>query len=122
MALDVVEATVAPPALPVVDVLTAALARLLVLLRREVACGRREPRLHRLEAGGERVSDGDEPALLRQPEGQGHADEIARGVGRGSRPGAGFDERFVAPLDVEPGIEPILKDGVGGVAQARREE
>ena len=43
VALDVVEAAVAPPALPVVDVLATTLARLLILLRREVAGRGRDP-------------------------------------------------------------------------------
>ena len=119
VALDVIEAAALPPGEPVV----VAVVRSRVLFAATSARrGRREPRLDRLEARGQRIGDGDEAALLREAQRQRDPDEIAGLERRRRRPGAGLDVRRVGALDADALVEPCLEQLIDRVAQPRRVE
>ena len=116
VAFHAIEAAVAPPVEPVRGV--AALVGLTVLFGGEIRRGGRKPRLHRLEAGRQRIGDGHEAALLGEPERERHPHEIARRIrGDRGRGAAAVHERRVTALHVETGIEPLREQRVGGITQ-----
>ena len=64
----------------------------------QVGGGRHKPALDRLETGGQRIGDRDEPPLLGQIEVERHLDQIAGGEGRPGRAGAAVLQDGVVPF------------------------
>jgi hypothetical protein len=117
--LDMVERSAPPDVLPgrLLDIVSR--ISLLIRLARDVARGRGEPRLDRLEARWNWIGDSDEPPLLRQVERERDADKVAR-VERGAgRAGLTLFRRRVGARDPEAVVARRQVRCVGSVRPAR---